>query len=60
MAIYLIEWTDTRTVYTEVNASSVEDAKKQCVAGKGIEIDWTGSGSPESVMNIVSVKKGDT
>jgi len=58
MSKYLVEWNDTRTVYTEVEASSIEDAKKQCIKGKGHEVDWSGSGSPDS-KDIISVKKGD-
>ncbi len=59
MSKYLVEWNDERTVFTEIEAKSEEDAIKQVLEGHGKEIDWSGSSNPSSRKQIESVKKGD-
>ena len=55
MAKFTIEWHETRTVWTEVEAKNKKDAISKLMNGEGCESDWQGGHSPDSVDYIDDV-----
>ena len=59
MAKYTIEWNDTRTVWSEVEAKTEKDAINKLMEGKGKEVNWSGSDTPVSEKDIEKITKGE-
>lgn len=52
---FTVKWYDIRTVYTEVEAKSINDAQNKVLNGEGDEVDWSGSGSPTTKKDIEEI-----